>query len=103
MRRLFVLALGAAAAAVLVAGAVSGWWRGGGGRVAPPAPLSATAAVMPRSALFGDVLAARVDVLVDRRAVDPASVRVTADLSPYSATGLPTVTRSAAGAASSTA
>ena len=42
----------------------------------PTEPLAATATLAPRTFDFADRLTARFDVLVDPRAVDPASVRV---------------------------
>jgi hypothetical protein len=53
--------------------------RGGAGRSTPRAPqdgLAATAMLQPRIVLFGDTLTARVEVVVDRSAIDVESVRV---------------------------
>jgi hypothetical protein len=93
------VALAAVAGAVPAAGALAGWWRGGSGDVPLPSLVSAKTDVTPRSALFGDTLTASVDVLVDRRRVDPARVTVAAAFAPYRVSGVPTVTRHAVGPA----
>ncbi len=71
---------------VAAAGAVvyfaQSWWRGEGGRYAPRA-LLATARITPASSLFGDVLTARAQVLVDPRRIDPATVQLDPDFRPY--------------------
>ncbi len=54
--------------------------------------VSYRATFSPREALFGDPIAARVDVVVDPHVVDPAGVRVHVDFRPYSAAP-PRVTR----------
>lgn len=93
MRRLL---LGGAAALVVVAVVAVAILRGGepGGKVQP---IQATATTEPEAHLFGDRLTARVEVLVDRRAVDPASVRVEAGFDPYGTAGPPTVSTRRAG------
>lgn len=62
------------------------WDRGGGGesptaRDAPP--IEARTEVSPRSVFFGDTVTAFVEVTLDRSRVDPDSVRVQADFSPW--------------------
>jgi hypothetical protein len=62
------------------------WDRGGGGesptaRDAPP--IEARTDLSPRSVFFGDTVTALVDVTLDRNRVDPDSVRVQADFSPW--------------------
>lgn len=80
--RLVVLAAGAVALlAALSAGllAIFVLDRGGANGSTPRAPeggLAATAMLQPRIVLFGDTLTARVDVVVDRTAIDVDSVRV---------------------------
>lgn len=86
------LAGGAAAAVALAAGALAGWWRPASAE-RPLTPLRASATVEPQSALFGDPLRARVDVVVDPEVVRPASVTVAAAFAPYLASE-PVVTRS---------
>ena len=49
---------------------------------APP-PVEADADLLPRIVLFGDTVTAQVDVVVDRSRVDPDSVRVEADFTPW--------------------
>jgi hypothetical protein len=71
-----------AGAAVLVGVFARGWWRGEGGSYAPRS-LVASARITPPSSLFGDLLDARVDVLVDPRRVDPGSVQLDARFRPY--------------------
>lgn len=80
--RLVVLVSGALAlVAILVAGlvAIFALDRDGSGG-APPAPpdggISASSSLRPRIVLFGDTLTARVDVVLDRGAIDPDDVRV---------------------------
>jgi hypothetical protein len=63
----------AAAGAVLLAGRDSA-----APRASSPAPLRAYATIAPRIAVFGDTIRARVDVTLDRRRVDPDTVRVRA-------------------------
>ncbi len=81
-------AVGVGAAAVLAAAAVAAAWLGtrGGEPSALPHRFSVHAELDPRTLLFGDRVTARVDVELDRRAVDPASVRVHPLLGPYSLT-----------------
>ncbi|MEX2212080.1 MAG: hypothetical protein WD689_10010 [Gaiellaceae bacterium] len=63
----------------------------------PPAPgyrIEAVGVLSPRILLFGDTLAAHVDVTLDRRRIDPESVRVQAEFTPWELVGEPRVTRS---------
>jgi hypothetical protein len=71
-----------AAAVALVAVLARGWWRGGGGSYAPPRPLVHTQ-VTPARSLFGQVLTARAEIVVDPARIDPASVELKADLRPF--------------------
>lgn len=93
MRRVL---LGGGATLAVVAVVVAALLRGGGHGEKIQA-IQATAAVEPGAHLFGDRLAARVEVLLDRRAVDPASVRVLAGFAPYGTAGPPTVSAHEAG------
>jgi len=61
--------------------------RGGGGL--PARGIEAQAALEPRITLFGDMVVAHVDVLLDRRKVDPASVRVGTEFLPWEIVGQP--------------
>jgi hypothetical protein len=44
----------------------------------------------PRVVLFGDTVAARIEVVLDRARIDPASLRVAADFEPWTPVGRPT-------------
>jgi hypothetical protein len=59
-----------------------GWWGGTGGSYAPATAL-VRADVGPARSLFGEVLTARVRILVDPRRVDPARTEVAAGFKPY--------------------
>lgn len=61
---------------------------------ADPAPaIEARAALSPRPVTFGDTVAARVDVTLDRRRIDADSVRVATDFAPWAPTAEPERTR----------
>src|SRR5215475_11749760 len=68
--------------AVLAAVYVPRWWRGDGGSYAPRHMVVRTS-VTPRRSLFGQVVTAKVRVLVDPRRIDTASVRVDPDFRPF--------------------
>jgi len=55
----------------------------------PARPLMVSTSISPRPSFFGDVLAARSEVLVDANRVDPKSVRVETDFFPYTQTSAP--------------
>jgi hypothetical protein len=57
--------------------------------------VSYRATLMPREALFGDPLDARVDVAVDRARVSPSTVRLHIDLRPYKVVSTKRVERTA--------
>jgi hypothetical protein len=82
VRRL-VAATVAVAAVVLLAGIAAGWWQGSSGAARPSDRITATAGLSSRSVGFGDRLNGRVDVLLDAREIDPASVRVLPRVGPY--------------------
>lgn len=90
------LLLGGVGALVVVAVAAFALLRGEGSSDKIQA-IRAAATIEPGAHLFGDRLAARVEVLFDRRAVDPASVRVQAGFSPYGTAGPPRVSARQAG------
>jgi hypothetical protein len=71
-----VKALAAAAAAAL---ALAGHAAAAEG----PPPVEAEGELLPRIVLFGDTVTAQVDLVVDRSRVDPDSVRVEADFTPW--------------------
>jgi len=69
--------------AVAVAAVVAPrWWDGRGGSYAPKTLVVRTS-VTPRRALFGDLLTARVDVVLDPKRIDAASVDVTTRFRPF--------------------
>jgi hypothetical protein len=76
------IALAAVVALVVLIVAARGWWRGDGGSYAPRATLVRTQ-VTPARSLFGQVLTAHAEVVVDPRRVDPSSVDLKADLRPF--------------------
>jgi hypothetical protein len=78
---LLVGLLAVAGVVVLLAGYAPGWWNGGGSYA--PRGLVTSASVEPRYSQFGDLVTLRADVIVDRRAIDPASVAVDARFSPF--------------------
>ena len=59
--------------------------------------IEARAELSPRSALFGDTVTARIDVVLDRRRVEPDSVRVLATFSPWALVAEPERVRKDAG------
>ncbi|MBA2475252.1 MAG: hypothetical protein H0V40_04775, partial [Actinobacteria bacterium] len=79
-----VLLLGAAIAVGALVGLVL---LTRGDDTAPPAPdsasIAARASIAPRTHLFGDPLVAELELLFDRRRVEPASVRLDAVFEPY--------------------
>jgi hypothetical protein len=78
-----LVALVSVAAVVVFAGVVApGWWRGDGGSYAPKRTLVRTS-ITPTRSLFGEIVTARADVVVDPGVVDPASVELAADFKPF--------------------
>ena len=78
MSRRWIWPLGISAAALVLAvvlGVAQGWWQGGT-TAHPPRAFKATASLSSRAISFGDSLAARLDLLVDPAAVDPAGIQV---------------------------
>jgi hypothetical protein len=77
------VALVATAGVVLLTAVVAPrWWNGDGGTYAPRKTLI-HADVTPARSLFGQVLIAHAQLIVDPRRVDPASVDLNVDLRPY--------------------
>ena len=99
----------AAAVLVVLAGAVvigalavffATWDRGGEGAqpaVQDPSGIEAQATLTPRTVLFGDTVRGDVHVAVDSTRIDPDSVRVAADFSPWEVVGRPERIRRDAG------
>jgi hypothetical protein len=77
------------------------WDRGSDETVAAvvedPSGIEAQATLTPRTVLFGDTVRADVHVAVDSSRVDPDSVRVAADFSPWEVVGRPERVRRDAG------
>jgi hypothetical protein len=67
---------------ILVAVFARSWWRGSGGTYAPRQVVAAST-ITPQSSLFADPLSAEVDVTVDPRRIDPASVQLTPSFAPF--------------------
>jgi hypothetical protein len=96
-------------AGVAVVAAVAGalglffatWDRGDDETVAAvvedPSGIEAQATLTPRTVLFGDTVRADVHVAVDSSRVDPESVRIAADFSPWEVVGRPERVRRDAG------
>ena len=78
-----VVALVAAAGLAVAAVFVAGWWSGDGGSYAPRHVLVRTS-VTPKRSLFGQVVTASVQVVLDPRRVDPRSVVLTGRFAPFS-------------------
>jgi hypothetical protein len=92
------------AVAVAIAGALAiffaTWDRGSDGTTAAPedpSGIEAQATLTPRTVLFGDTVQADVHVAVDSSRIDPDSVRVVADFSPWEVVGRPERARRDAG------
>jgi hypothetical protein len=78
-----LIALVTLAAVSVFAGVVApGWWSGDGGSYAPRRTLVRTS-ITPTRSLFGQIVTARADVVLDPRVVDPASVELAADFKPF--------------------
>ena len=60
-------------------------------------PLKVFASISPPVQLFGDAISAKVAVVVDRKWVDPANVRVKVHFAPYQPISRPTEVRSGRG------
>ena len=89
-----VLGLVAVAAASAFAAVLVVVWRGGEDTTAAPRheaspAIEAQASFTPRLVLFGDTVRAHVDVMLDTERVDPGSVRVASDFSPFEVVGQP--------------
>ena len=83
-RRLFA----AAAAAVVLVAALAGlvaWkvWSGGGGPGLGQEPIVGSTFIEPEQHLFADAIHARIELVVDGDRVDPDSVEIGANFSPY--------------------
>ena len=97
MLRRWSLALVLMAAAVAVTAALVLSSRGGGNAAAeatePTPEVVVDAKLLPRTVGFGDTLTAQIEVTVDRRQVDPSTVRVRQEFSPWGQLAPPKQTR----------
>jgi len=90
----------AVAAAAVAAVLVLGRSEPAPALAAPVAPLSVHAGFDPPTVTFGDRVDARVVVLLDRGAVRPSTLKLTADLAPLTALAAPRTTRTTRGSLS---
>ena len=101
MRRWAVIAV-QVAAAVLVGLAIKELWvaaRGEGDAVGVPArAVAVTTTIEPDVVAFGTPVVATADVVADTTVVDPGSIRLQADFTPYEVAGEPAVERHVEGA-----
>jgi hypothetical protein len=79
------LAVALGTAALLVGGFAVDWWEGRGGSYAPDR-MQVSTRIEPSRTLFGDELVAQASILVDARTIDPATVAIATDFSPYRVT-----------------
>jgi hypothetical protein len=88
-RRVLWLVPAAAAAVVivLVVGLALGWDKGGTDTSRAATPLVAQASLSSRAVAFGDPLVARIDLVLDPRAVDPDSVEIRPSFGAYRVVG----------------
>jgi hypothetical protein len=83
-RALWLLPVAAAAVVVvLVVGLALGWDRSGNGTSHVTRPFAAATSLSSRTVSFGDPLVARLNVVVDPRSVDPASVEIQPSFGAY--------------------
>ena len=97
-RRGILAGLGLAGVALAAALLVMVVWEGGGSgepepTVTNPSGIQAYADLDRYKVHFGDTLTARVEVSVDRARVDPDSIRINTDFTPWKAAGAPEVVR----------
>ncbi len=98
MRERVLAAAALGAVALVSAAAVVLLWDGGGSdrpepTVTSSSGIDAYADLDTPAVRFGDTVRARVELTVDRARVDPRSIRVRADFSPWQAVGRPVVRR----------
>jgi hypothetical protein len=88
---------GGGIAIVLAVGVALGWWRQGRSLSPPVRALTSSVSLSTQTSAFGDPLTAQLDLLVDPRRIDPASVRVRPRFSPYRTVSATVRVRSAGG------
>jgi hypothetical protein len=97
-RRGIFAGVGLAGLALLGALVVTLLWNGGGSdvpepKVTSPSGIQAYADLDRYKVHFGDTIIAKVEVTVDRSRVDPDSIRLNTDFTPWKAAGAPKVVR----------
>jgi hypothetical protein len=82
--RLYVL-LAAGAVLVALVAALIAWqvWDSSDGPVLEQEPVAASALLLPEQHLFADAVRARLELVIDRKRVDPDTVEVGANFEPY--------------------
>jgi hypothetical protein len=98
MRTWILVGAGAAAAVLAIVATGLGWWSGSASGGGTPAPRLAVRTSLERSAvLYGDPLAAEVDVDYDTRGIASGGIRVQPDFLPYVATSAPEIRQARTG------
>jgi hypothetical protein len=87
-RLLLAAAVGLAALAVVLVLSLRG---GGGSTAVPTQPVTGVTHLSRSGTLFADPLQARVEVVVDRRRVDPSQVGIRTKFEPFVTVGIPRV------------
>ena len=97
-RALWLLPAAAAAIVVVLAvGLALGWGDSRSGTAGPVRPFAAAASLSSRAVSFGDPLVARLDLVLDPRAVDPQSIDVRPSFGAYRVVGRSLRTTTGAG------
>lgn len=98
MSRRRLLAVGGLAAACVVALVLVATLGGGGDDApAPRGDVTVSTSIAPNPLFFGDLVIARAQVFVNRRRLDPDTVRLEAAFAPFSLVGRPQESRSTSG------
>jgi hypothetical protein len=98
MSRRRLIAVGGLAAACVVALVLVATLGGGGDDApAPRGDVAISTSIAPSPLFFGDLVTARAQVLVNRRELDPDTVRLDAAFAPFSIVGRPQETRTHSG------
>lgn len=84
-RRLFAALVGAGLLVLALAAVIAWWAWDSEPQQALDRPLVASATLTPQQHLFADAVQARVEVVLDRGAVDPDSVQIHSNFAPYRA------------------
>ena len=98
MSRRRLIAVGGLAAACVIALVLVATLGGGGDDApAPRGDVAISTSIAPSPLFFGDLVTARAQVLVNRRELDPDTVRLEAAFAPFSIVGRPQESRSTSG------